>query len=343
MSAIPGVPSPVQLQQTFGVIFTGTILSMIGYGFTFFQSYVYFSQYPADHWSLRSFVATIFALDTVATALLSESTYVYMVGSLPYFGGLVQIKSNFNINLLFSVMVVFATHLFFALRIWKLSRNGFVTGLTVLLSIVAFGFGIAMVTMIFDDPLFANLALVGKRVVISLACTFTILASLLIFIGLTGYSRKFSTLKPLSFDNISLYLLPRGLAGTLIQLGCLLTFVSLPHRIYWIPLYLVGTKVSVNALLTMLNSRESHNGKGLNEEDTLNGSRPRVGASTIGTGTTVSQMFHSGPRSEGIEISRNVEHDNLADNFTKGPYHNSSISLQEMSPIGDVKKNDAHI
>lgn len=34
-----------------------------------------------------------FILGTVTTADTFRSTYVYMVGSLPYFGGLVQIKS----------------------------------------------------------------------------------------------------------------------------------------------------------------------------------------------------------------------------------------------------------
>ncbi|KAJ7015833.1 hypothetical protein C8F04DRAFT_1266458 [Mycena alexandri] len=50
---------PSNPEQTFGVLFIGFALSMTGYGFTFFQTYVYFSGYPSDHWALKLFLSCV--------------------------------------------------------------------------------------------------------------------------------------------------------------------------------------------------------------------------------------------------------------------------------------------
>ncbi|KAJ6562160.1 hypothetical protein B0H19DRAFT_1375337 [Mycena capillaripes] len=270
-----GVLSLGEIQQTFGVLFDGFVLSMIGYGFTFFQTYMYFGEYPSDHWMQKSFVAILFSLDTASAALVS--------------------------------------------------RNIWVAGIAIFLAVAGFALGIAMVVMTFKQPVFAHLAATSLRVVFSLACTMVVLASLSIFIGFIHFSRKPSSSRPSSalewFDNISQYVLARGLLVVIVQLGCLVTFVALPHEMYWIPVYSVATKTTINALLYMLNSRQAHRGKGVNEEGSVAGFRPRAGLNSSNA-ARLPMVFKSVPEdfSTTIEITRTVEFDRkitAGDDFDK--------------------------
>ncbi|KAJ7671752.1 hypothetical protein B0H17DRAFT_1335458 [Mycena rosella] len=303
--AMDTTPPLRQLQQTFGVLFDGFSLSMMGYGFTFFQTYVYFSKYPADHWGLKSFVTAIFALDTASSALLSKALYFYMVSSLPYLGGLTQIHVDLTTHVLLSTITVFGAYLFFSARIWKLSSKIWVTGITFFSSLAAFSLGIALAVMMFNDPAFSKFGSLPFKLALSFACTFTGLASLSIFIGLNQYSRKSAHLRsvvsPEWFDSVSVSLLARGLLAVLIQLGCLVTFLALPHKIYWTPLYFVGAKVIINGPLYMLNSRDRVHGKGINEEDPFQCSATFL--STTG-------IFEAAPNSSNVvTISSTVEFD----------------------------------
>ncbi|KAJ7468401.1 hypothetical protein B0H11DRAFT_2045384 [Mycena galericulata] len=313
-------PLPGHPQETFGLLFDGFVLSMIGYGFTFFQTYAYFLQYPSDHWGQKTYVALIFAIETVSATLISKSTYFYLLTSLPYTEGLSEIVPSLTSHILLSALTMSSVQLYCSFQIWKLSNNIAVTGITILLSISGFSLGLAMAVMVYKDPVFTHLVFVPLRVVSSLACTFITLASLSIFIALTWFSRKSLASRPLLlkewFNNVSLYLFSRGLIVMIVQLATLVTLVSLVHTIYWIPLYLVATKVSFNSLLHMLNSRPSFRGKGINEDGSNIGhhgqsSRSRVRNSTNGAMhfTTVSNMFNAAPDPSGpiIESTRTIQ------------------------------------
>ncbi|KAJ7661630.1 hypothetical protein DFH06DRAFT_1325908 [Mycena polygramma] len=302
-------PSPSQIQQTVGVLFDGFVLAMIGYGLTFFQTYVYFSQYPGDHRSQKSFVAAIFSLDTASAALVS--------------------KSSLNIHILLSVIALFGVQLYYSFRVWKLGRNISVTSIAIILSTIAFSLGLAMVAMILKEPLFARFASVPLRVVSTLAFAFALLASLLIFSGLAYFLRKFPAPKPTSltewFDTICRYLIARGWIVVMVQLACLISLLASPGTMYWIPLYIVATKAAINSLL--FNSRPTRLGKGTNEEDPVPNRtlRSRIGNTTASAPrfATVSEMFDSAPESsnttpELAEMTRTVKFERALNEDSEG-------------------------
>ncbi|KAJ7832638.1 hypothetical protein B0H14DRAFT_3871900 [Mycena olivaceomarginata] len=341
-------PSPREIQHTYGILYDGFVLSMIGCGFTFFQTYVYFLHYPSDHWSQKSFVAIIFSLDTASAVLVSKSIYFYMVTCLPYIEPLGEFEPSLNAHILLSAITIFGVQLFYSFRIWKLSRNIWVTGITILLSMVAFVLGIAMVVTMFQTPVFAHLASFPLRVVFPLACSFIVLAYLSMFIGFTKFSKLLSP-RPMSFpewfDTIFRYMFTRGLIVMMVQLACLVILVIMPHKVYWVPLYIVATKLSTNVAL--LNSRQTFRGKGVNEGSLVdNGSS----GSRLGNFTgaprfaPVSDMFNT-PESSAVtvEITRTIEFDRTIhedSDSTKGVYTSDhrSDSFQASSTAGDVVK-----
>ena len=56
----------------------------------------------------------------------------------------------------------------------------------------------------------------------------------------------------------------------MIQILFLIIFLTLPHSQGWILLGWVTSKVYVNSFLAMLNFRNTHRGRGVHEEDSLN-------------------------------------------------------------------------
>ncbi|KAJ7173636.1 hypothetical protein C8R46DRAFT_118735 [Mycena filopes] len=304
---------PTNVQQTFGVLFIGFTLSMAGYGFTFFQTYVYFSGYPADHWGLKLFVSIIFALDTVTSALVSKTAHTYLILSLPYIDGLVELERTFNAQFLLSTIAMLGVQLFRSLRIWKLSQSIWAAGFSAIISVAAFCLSLAMIVSMFNTPLFTHLASI--RALIAVALASTTLASLVEFIALVQYSNHSPGRTRL--DAIYLHLFPRGLVATTIWFGCLLLFATRSDKIYWIPMYLTAAKLSINAMLSMLNLRKSFRGRGLNEEDPPRSARTGQSQSsnTLGV-TTLSNMFNHTTGSDIIHISRTVGHDQVVDDAT---------------------------
>ncbi|KAJ7244630.1 hypothetical protein B0H12DRAFT_1325556 [Mycena haematopus] len=157
MSTDVPFPSPTQLQENLGVLFTGYSLSIIGYGFTFFQTYIYFSQYGSNSTGLKLLVGTVLygasfipdtrlrdssALDTISSVLLSDITYFYMVTTFPFLGGLLSFDPKFAGYLLLSVITAFIVQLFYAFDFWKLQENRVVSSTVGVIAILAFALGL---------------------------------------------------------------------------------------------------------------------------------------------------------------------------------------------------------
>ncbi|KAF9233316.1 hypothetical protein BU15DRAFT_80249 [Melanogaster broomeanus] len=71
-------PSSAELGNL-GVLFVGFVAATILYGLTFFQSYIYYSQFPRDHKWIKCFVSTLCVLDTAASAIVSQVLYYYLI------------------------------------------------------------------------------------------------------------------------------------------------------------------------------------------------------------------------------------------------------------------------
>ncbi|KAL0960682.1 hypothetical protein HGRIS_005710 [Hohenbuehelia grisea] len=137
--SVPGAPDSQELERTFGVYFIGYVAAMVGYGFTFFQTYVYYSRYPKDHWGVKATVATICLVDTAASALMSQALYYYLVNLFPYITGLVEFTQTFNAEIGLAVFGNWVVQMFYAYRIWTLSKNVILGLVLAFIATAAFG------------------------------------------------------------------------------------------------------------------------------------------------------------------------------------------------------------
>ncbi|KAJ6629907.1 hypothetical protein B0H10DRAFT_1212699 [Mycena sp. CBHHK59/15] len=335
MSTQLPIPPVDTLLRTFGMLYLGYVLSMIGYGFTFYQTYAYFSQYPSDHWLLKGLVAILFALDTGSSVLVSYSEYFYAVTLLPYFGGLSEVIPNFTGHLLLSMITVFIVDLCFSFRIWESGKNGLVSGAISLVAIAAFSSGLVMAVMMyvhplacfsirmqtsipsFKDPVFPHFPLAHIRVPSCLYYTLTSLGAFSTFFAFTRIPQAAPTPRPSTssgqrLSTIPWHLMPYGLVGGGAHLLCLVMLASLPRAIFWIPFFQVATKLSINGLLNMLNMRPTSHGNGTTNDEQL-----ATGRGSRSQRSTINRMFRVAPPepfdTDTIEFSRTVEHGGTVD------------------------------
>ncbi|KAF8914945.1 hypothetical protein CPB85DRAFT_469781 [Mucidula mucida] len=69
----------MSIESTFGTVYVGFVLGVICYGFTFFQTSVYFSRFPKDAATIKFTVISLCAIDTGSSALLSHAAHHYFV------------------------------------------------------------------------------------------------------------------------------------------------------------------------------------------------------------------------------------------------------------------------
>ncbi|KAJ7201998.1 hypothetical protein B0H12DRAFT_1225793 [Mycena haematopus] len=231
------------------------------------------SQYGSSSSRLKLLVGTVVTLDTIASVLLSDITYLYMITTFPFLGGLLSFDPKFAGYLLLSVFTVFVVQLFYASELWKLQEKRVVSSIVGVIAILAFALGLATVVLIWNDSIVAHWSMLHIEVVIALFHTFTFLAAA--FSAFAQIPPKAPTTLIGRISAIFVYLRPYCGLGAAVQFSCLVVFVARPRKIFWIPFHLVANKcgthhfldfasefsdtigVFVNGLLYMLNARRT--------------------------------------------------------------------------------------
>ncbi|TDL14783.1 hypothetical protein BD410DRAFT_796956 [Rickenella mellea] len=232
------------LDDTFGAMFIGLLISTGLYGLLCLQCYLCFQQFPDDRFAKwiqhRS-------LNTLHTIVISHAVYGYLITNfsnplallegtccITYFVQLVMIKCTLSVLNTLSVT----------------TRNVYYGGLVVILATVQFGS--------FQLKAFSRLAQVKTTIVSSLAITVAcdvIVTGILCFYlnrSRTGFKRTESLINNLMWYSLSTGLLPSTFAT--LQL---ITYLAMPNNFVNICISLFVGKLYSNSLLTILNGRAS--------------------------------------------------------------------------------------
>ncbi|KAF8069219.1 hypothetical protein FPV67DRAFT_1491496 [Lyophyllum atratum] len=295
--ATPGSLKHEDLERTIGVFFVGYIFAMVLYGFTFFQSYMYYSRYPRDHWATKSTVALLCLVDTALTGLLSQTLYFYMVDLFPYTLTVEFATTPFCAQLLLSAIVVFIAQLYYAAGVWSATKNAVVAGLIALFSTAGFVLGIAMSVQLFQNRDLSHLASSPNKAVAGVYFGM-VAASAVVASGFLSMSHLPAPYKAIRgpFDAIVSYVVSRGGAATIVQLALVFVFVGTPSRIYWMPFHVTAVKLFVVGAITMLNSRDGGE-TNLGKEErwgTSSAVTRTIGGTTVGNGIQSGMEFTTG-------------------------------------------------
>jgi len=300
------------LEDTLGVFYIGYVFATVGFGFTFFQSYLYYTLFPNDRWPVQATVVCLCALDTAMSALSSHALYYYLVTLFALPVGPDNATTSFCVEVLLSGLVIAIVQCFYAVRIWQVSQGAVIPAAIIVLAIAGGALGIASSSVMLGNTLFVNFSQQYMKIVIATGQALRLVAALLSAGGVLMFGVKSSgTSKPSAWDPITNFL-TSGVAGAIAQLLCFVTFIAMPKKYVWIIFHFISSRVFINGLLLMLNSRAASRGRGINEEETRYITSRGV-TPTLHTKTTASDLMFSNSRNPNhtvnIEVSRVVDSD----------------------------------
>ncbi|KAF9492001.1 hypothetical protein BDN71DRAFT_1238899 [Pleurotus eryngii] len=241
---------PPKLDDTYGGALIGLVVGTILYGITILQTYLYFRRYPQDYWFVKFMVILLWALDSVHLVLCTITIYWVLVTNYSNPEVLSQTHWSMNLQTDCNGLIGLVVELFFARRVWIMSRNWLLTGIIIVLANVHFmeAFLLASVKE------FPKLVWVTSTGLGSAAAADIIIAVSLCFYltrSRTGFKRTDSLISALIA-----YSLTTGLVTSVIASVCVVTFAIMPTNFVWLSFFWVLGKCYVNSFLAALNSRD---------------------------------------------------------------------------------------
>ncbi|KAF9481198.1 hypothetical protein BDN70DRAFT_876671 [Pholiota conissans] len=246
------------LDNTYGAAFVGLVASAVLYGVTLLQTFLYYKQYPNDSRFTKSIVFLLWILDTTHLILCAVAIYTYLIRNYNNPSALNRSTWSMNVQTDCNGLIGLIVECFFARRVWKLSRNIFLTALIVALAFIHFGLGVLFTVegfILVETSKFPKLIWVTSTGLGSAAAADIIIAVSLCYYltkSRTGFARTDSLI-----TTLIVYSLTTGLITSIIAFICVVTFAIMPTNYIWLGFFWLIGKCYVNSLLAALNSRDS--------------------------------------------------------------------------------------
>ncbi|KAN0137168.1 hypothetical protein V8E53_005165 [Lactarius tabidus] len=237
----------VDIQNTYGCAFVGLVISILLFGITVCQTWIYFSRYTKrDPKTLKFFIVVILLLDTFHTILCSYAMYWYLILN---FGNVENLGYNMwamNLQIDITALVEYLVQLYYARRVYIVSKSIIIPGIIVLLGTNCFALGFVFTTRAAALKTWSRYSILTPITCIGLGSG--VVADALIAFSMcwflyhkrTGFARTDSMIMTLMGYSIN-----SGLLTCVVTTGVLITIF------YW-PM----AKIYANSLLAMLNSRD---------------------------------------------------------------------------------------
>ncbi|TCD69044.1 hypothetical protein EIP91_009107 [Steccherinum ochraceum] len=326
------------LGPTYGAALVGIVIEGTLFGVTLLQTYEYYKSYPSDSIRLKSLVAVLTVLDTLHLILCARTLYWYLISSFGQFDVLDQITWSMALQTDCNGLIGVAVQLFFARRLWMMSRNWILTILISILGTIHFALGVVFTVQSFilgRFSAFASLTWVTCTGLGSAAA-----GDILIALSMVYYLQKKRT-GIQSTDSIvttlMLYSINTGLLTSILATASVILFAIMPTNFIWLAFFWIMGKCYVNSLLASLNSRESLRNK-VHSSSAVEMSRFRKDSSMLGKKQT-----HSGALAVAIETTTEYRTDFDSSHKSASPEYkrqwsptSSAIEVIEKDRLGVV-------
>ncbi|TDL19123.1 hypothetical protein BD410DRAFT_842368 [Rickenella mellea] len=233
----------MSLGETYGAALIGLVVSAVLYGLTVLQTYHYYRTYPRDSKNMKWFVGVMWAGDTE-------------VGII----SLIQTDAN--------AVVGVGVQMFFARRVWKISRQKFLTAVIFVLSTIHGTLGIYFTTQAFILKSFAKYKSLTWVTCVGLGSAAA--ADILIAVSLCYYLHKSRTgfvRTDTLITTLMMYAINTGLLTSIA--ATLSVFAAMPNNFVWMSFFWSLGRLYINSFLATLNSRERMRGSLLPTDGTL--------------------------------------------------------------------------
>ncbi|KAI0700017.1 hypothetical protein C8T65DRAFT_289459 [Cerioporus squamosus] len=246
------------IDSTFGAALIGLIVSACLYGITLLQTFSYFRNYSKDATFIKSLVITLTVLDTLHLALCTRTIYWYLVTNFGNTSNLDMTTWSMSLQTDCNGLIGLIVEVFFARRLWMMSRNWLITGIVVVLAFLHFGLGVVFTaesfilgryskfkSLTWETCLGLGAAAVADIIIAAAMCYY-------LYTKRTGLKRTDSVVALLMVYSVN-----SGLTTSIIATICVVTFAAMPTNFVWLSFFWIMGKCYVNSFLALLNSRES--------------------------------------------------------------------------------------
>lgn len=252
----------IDLSLSWGSLLAGTFASLILYGVSILQTFIYYVQYPKDRTPLKLLVAVVLLLDTLHQFLACAGLWSYLV---QYYGNFVNLAVMHPPLLLATVvtsLVSFVVQSFFIWRIWSLSTGHFkwiiplilmpfVTAQPVLSIYYTVKGLITPAIEAVSGPLLTKIANASNGTAAAVDITIAIMLCVLLAMGRTGFSGRTDRM----LLRLIIVSVNTGIWTALFGLLAVILLVTLPQDLVFSGFYFPLCTLYCNMLLASLNVR----------------------------------------------------------------------------------------
>ncbi|KAH9020973.1 hypothetical protein EDB84DRAFT_549985 [Lactarius hengduanensis] len=246
------------IRNTYGCSFIGLIISVMLFGITTLQTWIYYWQYGnRDPKALKLFIAVIFLLDALHTSLCIYSIYWYLVLN---FGNVEILDHNMwamNAQTDINGLVDYMVQLYYARRVYIVGGSIIIPIIIAIFGTTTFALGFVFTVRATALKFWSRYASLIPVTCIGMGSS--VVADILIAVSMcwflyhkrTGFARTDSVIMTLMT-----YSVHSGLLTSVLTCIVLITFAAASSSMYWQIFFWPMGKFYANSLLAMLNSRD---------------------------------------------------------------------------------------
>jgi len=264
-------PPHVALDQSLGLNYVAVLVAASLYGVSCVQAWYYFV-HQKDAWPIKTLVSAVMICDTIHQALLCHTIYVPLITDHGNFLALERLPWSMFASIAVTGLIGLLVQGFFNVRIWRLSRNVWLTGFIFIVSFTGFCFSIFFAGLLLDarnesgwSPLKARSIGMRKLLytihwiyfvvdVLQAACDVLITASLctLLYRCRGGFHRS-----NIMINKLLLYAVNTGCFTSTFAFCAVIFGITSPKTAIPGIFYFSLPRLYTNSLLATLNGRES--------------------------------------------------------------------------------------
>ncbi|KAG1874778.1 hypothetical protein DFJ58DRAFT_758721 [Suillus subalutaceus] len=243
------------VDNTFGALLIGVVVSATLYGVTCVQTWYYFTHF-SDPWYNKLLVGAMFLSDSIHQILVTHAMYTYLVTD---FGSVSEIFVwSLCVEVLFNGFTGFMVQSFLTMRVYRLSNKNVIATASVLSLVIAefilviTYFAKAVTYTTFNQlPQIKPLSMSVNAVAAAGDILITIFLCIFLQQSRTGFRRSDTLINKLMLFSIN-----TGLLTTVCAVMSLISITVWPDSFIYIAFYFCMGRFYCNSLLATLNARK---------------------------------------------------------------------------------------
>ncbi|KAI0768815.1 hypothetical protein BD413DRAFT_614302 [Trametes elegans] len=302
------VLSESNLKTSLGALILGGMVCTGLSGIVAMQTVLYFRLFSRDQFSTKLKVAVVFLLDLLHSIMIAAANYMYCVDNFGQRDITDHVFWAVGISIALTAVLTVIVHLFFALRLFKLSKGNY--WVTVPIAVLAVARVVAALVTTVELIRLGSFYEFGQRFrwVFTLGLVLSSVVDFLITGGLCYYLRRNRTGTGRFdhiLDSVTLYTVENGLLTSVTTLVSLIFWLVKPHVLIYLGLHFAISKLYANSFLASMNARRILRAQ--SESQSASGHRLPVIFTSRGMRHSNAEQLNLGTRVE-ITVDKTVDY-----------------------------------